>query len=93
MTSYLGLQIEKEDLLAALENEKQQVIDDNKNLEKDIQKKIQTEAKLLYEKKCRRYFEQTKGIVNPGWFNRLRNRVVTSLFYTKIVLKTRTSQG
>ena len=51
MTSYLGLQIEKEDLLAALENQKQQVIDDNKNLEKDIQKKIQTEAKLLYEKK------------------------------------------
>ncbi|RKZ45273.1 MAG: hypothetical protein DRQ58_10625 [Gammaproteobacteria bacterium] len=51
MTSSLGLQIEKEDLLAALETEKQQVIDANKNLEQDIQKKIQTEAKLLYEKK------------------------------------------
>jgi diguanylate cyclase (GGDEF)-like protein len=51
MTSSLGLEIEKEDLLAALETEKQQVIDANKNLEKDIQKKIQTEAILLYEKK------------------------------------------
>jgi len=51
MTSSLGLQIEKEDLLAALESEKQQVIDTNKTLENDIQKKIQIEAKLLYEKK------------------------------------------
>ena len=51
MTSSLGLQIEKEDLLAALESEKQQVIDTNKTLKNDIQKKIQIEAKLLYEKK------------------------------------------
>ena len=51
MTSSLGLQVEKEDLLAALEVEKQQVIDTNKILEKDIQEKIQIEAKLLYEKK------------------------------------------
>ncbi len=51
MTSSLGLQIEKEDLLAALETEKQQIIDTNRNLEKDIQEKIQIEAKLLFEKK------------------------------------------
>lgn len=51
MTSSLRLQIEKDELLAVLETEKQQVIDANKNLEKDIQEKIQIEAKLLYEKK------------------------------------------
>ena len=51
ITSTLRLQIEKDELLAALETEKQQVIDANKNLEKDIQDKIQIEAKLLYEKK------------------------------------------
>jgi len=51
MTSSLELQMEKEDLLKALETEKQQVIETNKNLEKDIQDKIQTEEKLLYEKK------------------------------------------
>lgn len=51
ITSSLGLQIEKEDLLATLETEKKQVIDTNKNLEKDIQDKIQIEAKLLYEMK------------------------------------------
>jgi len=51
ITSTLGLQIEKEDHLTRLENEKQQVIETNKNLEKDIQEKIQIEAKLLYEKK------------------------------------------
>jgi diguanylate cyclase (GGDEF)-like protein len=51
LTASLGLQVEKEDLLAALETEKQLVIDANKSLEKDLQKKIQIEAKLLYEKK------------------------------------------
>lgn len=49
--SSLGLQLEKEELLAALETEKQQIMDTNKELEKDIQEKIQTEAKLLYEMK------------------------------------------
>ena len=51
MTSSLGLQIEKEDLIATLETEKQQLLDTNKSLEKNIQEKIQAEAKLLYEKK------------------------------------------
>ena len=51
MTSSLRLQLEKDELLAVLETEKQQVIDANRNLEKDIQEKIQIEAKLLYEKK------------------------------------------
>lgn len=51
MTSSLGLQLEKEQLLDALESEKQQIIETNKSLEKDIHEKIQIEAKLLYEKK------------------------------------------
>jgi len=51
MTSSLGLQLEKEQLLDALEIEKQKVIETNKSLEKDLHEKIQTEAKLLYEKK------------------------------------------
>ena len=51
MTSSLGLQLEKEQLLDALEAEKQQVIETNKNLEKDLHEKVQTEARLLYEKK------------------------------------------
>jgi diguanylate cyclase (GGDEF)-like protein len=51
ITSTLRLQLEKEELLVALETEKQQVLDTNRNLEKDIQEKIQIEAKLLYEKK------------------------------------------
>ncbi len=51
MTSSLRLQLEKDELLAVLETEKQQVINTNRNLEKDIQEKIQIEAKLLYEKK------------------------------------------
>jgi len=51
MTSSLRLQLEKDELLAALETEKQQVIDANRELEKDLNSRIQNEATLLHEKK------------------------------------------
>jgi len=50
-THSLGLHIENQELLTALEIEKRQVIGTNKKLEEDIKSRIQTEAKLLYEKK------------------------------------------
>ncbi len=51
MICTLGLQIEKEELLATLESEKQQAIVANKNLTEELKRKIQTEATLLNEKK------------------------------------------
>ena len=50
-THSLSLQLENQELLTALETEKQQVIGTNKKLEEDIKSRIQTEARLLYEKK------------------------------------------
>lgn len=46
----ISLQIENQELLAALEVEKKQVVDVNKHLEEDIKRRMQTEAILLYEK-------------------------------------------
>jgi len=50
-THSLYLQLENQELLTALETEKRQVIGTNKKLEEDIKSRIQTEARLLYEKK------------------------------------------
>lgn len=50
-THSFNLQLENQDLFAALEAEKRQVIGANKKLEDDLKSRIQTEARLLYEKK------------------------------------------
>ena len=47
----LCLYIENQELLTALETEKRQIIGTNKKLEEDLKSRIQTEAKLLHEKR------------------------------------------
>jgi len=51
-TNFLDLQFENKKLFAALETEREQIIESNKKLEEDIKTRIQTEATLLYEKKA-----------------------------------------
>ena len=47
----LCLYIENQELLTALKTEKRQIIGTNKKLEEDLKSRIQTEAKLLHEKR------------------------------------------
>ena len=74
-THSLGLQFKNQELLTALETEKRQVIGTNKKLKENMKRGIQTEARLLHEKKiAENISEELKIISTQDCLTGINNR-------------------